>query len=208
MGLLKKVWYFIWYDESIWSWIVNIALAFILIKYLIYPGLGLILGTKYPIVAVVSGSMEHKPNFESWWNSACFKVENEGNKIIKQKDIYENKGITKEKFLSFKLRGGFNMGDIVILKGGDNLKVGDIIVFKASNFKDPIIHRIFDINLNSNGERVYQTKGDRNCLSAPHELEIKEDQIIGKALFVLPLLGWIKIIAVVLFQIFISIFGW
>ena len=57
--ILKRVWYFIWEEDSIWSWLVNIILAFVLIKYVVYPGLGFLLGTSHPIVAVVSGSMEH-----------------------------------------------------------------------------------------------------------------------------------------------------
>ncbi len=58
--LLKKIWYFIWEDDSIWSWIVNIILAFVIIKFIVYSGLGFMLSTSHPIVAVVSGSMEHK----------------------------------------------------------------------------------------------------------------------------------------------------
>ena len=57
---LKKIWNFIWNDDSIWSWLLNLILAFLIIRYLIYPLLGIILGTSYPIVAVVSESMEHK----------------------------------------------------------------------------------------------------------------------------------------------------
>ena len=57
---LKKTWHFIWDDDSIWSWIINVILAFVIIKFLVYPGLGFIMQTSYPIVAVVSGSMEHK----------------------------------------------------------------------------------------------------------------------------------------------------
>ena len=60
----KKIWYFIWEDNSIWSWIVNIILAFVLIKFIVYPGLGLILSTSHPVVAVVSESMEHNGNFD------------------------------------------------------------------------------------------------------------------------------------------------
>ena len=56
---LKKIWYFIW-DDSIWSWIVNIILAFVLIKFVVYPGLGFLLNTSHPVVAVVSSSMEHR----------------------------------------------------------------------------------------------------------------------------------------------------
>jgi signal peptidase I len=57
--LWKKVWYFVWEDNSVWSWIVNIILAFVLIKFVVYPGLGFVLTTSHPVVAVVSGSMEH-----------------------------------------------------------------------------------------------------------------------------------------------------
>src|SRR3989339_334584 len=66
-NLLKKLWHFIWEDNSVWSWIANIALAFILIKFIVYPGLGFILSTSHPVVAVVSESMEHNMNFYDWW---------------------------------------------------------------------------------------------------------------------------------------------
>ena len=59
----QKIWYFIWEDDSVLSWIVNIILAFVLIKFIVYPGLGLVFGTDFPVVAVVSGSMEHEGNF-------------------------------------------------------------------------------------------------------------------------------------------------
>ena len=56
---LKKTWNFFWNDESIWSWLANIIVAFLVIRFLVYPLLGVILGTGYPIVAVISESMEH-----------------------------------------------------------------------------------------------------------------------------------------------------
>ena len=67
---LKKVWHFIWEDNSIWSWIANIALAFVLIKFVVYPGLGFLLNTTHPVVAVVSESMEHNSDFDSWWENS------------------------------------------------------------------------------------------------------------------------------------------
>ena len=82
--LLKKTWYFIWEDDSIWSWIVNIILAFVLIKFIVYPGLGFILSTSHPVVAVVSESMEHNMEFDEWWE--------------KNKDWYIENGINKEYF--------------------------------------------------------------------------------------------------------------
>ena len=58
-ALTKKTWDFFWKDDSVWSWVVNIVVAFLVIRFLLYPVLGLVLGTSYPIVAVVSESMEH-----------------------------------------------------------------------------------------------------------------------------------------------------
>ena len=57
---LKRLWHFIWEDNSVWSWIANIVLAFILIKFIVYPSLGFVLGTTHPVVAVVSESMEDR----------------------------------------------------------------------------------------------------------------------------------------------------
>ena len=65
---LKKFWHFIWEEDSLLSWIVNIIIAFILIKFIVYPGLGYLLATTHPVVAVVSESMEHNSNFNAWWD--------------------------------------------------------------------------------------------------------------------------------------------
>lgn len=178
----KKIWYFIWEDDSIWSWIVNIILAIILIKFIVYPGLGFILGTSHPIVAVVSGSMEHDGSFDDWWQT--------------QQDWYFNNAITKEQFQDSRFKNGFNRGDIMILYRAGNLKIGDTIVFQTSR-PEPIIHRVVKIN-----EDSYQTKGDHNFDSAMDERNIKSSQIIGKAVFRIPYLGYIKILFVELLCVF------
>ena len=90
--LLKKTWYFIWEDDSIWSWIVNIILAFVLIKFIVYPGLGFLLSTSHPVVAVVSDSMEHNMEFNKWWE--------------KNERWYLENGIDKEEFEKFPLKNG------------------------------------------------------------------------------------------------------
>ncbi len=180
---LRKIWHFIWYDNSIWSWIINVILAFVIIKYLIFPGLGLVLGTKLPIVAVVSSSMEHDGSFDQWWQS--------------QKDYYENLGISKEEFQIFQLRNGFNKGDIIFLLGKDpdEIRIGDVIVFKSGR-PDPIIHRVVEIK-QENGRYFFHTKGDHNLASIQafgfDETKISDDMVLGRALFKVPLLGWIKI---------------
>ena len=179
----KKVWYFIWEDNSIWSWIVNIVLAFILIKFIVYPGLGLFLHTTHPVVAVVSESMEHNNGFDDWWS--------------KSGKWYIANGISKEDFGNFPLKNGFNKGDIMVLKGkkAENIEIGDVVVFWSAK-RDPIIHRVVK-RWQENGFYYFQTKGDHNQDSirspALDETRISEEQIVGNAVLKIPVLGYIKI---------------
>ncbi len=182
---LKKIWKFIWEDNSVWSWLVNIILAFVLIKFVLYPGMGLILGTKYPLVAVVSGSMEHTVPFDEFWSE--------------QHLYYEKYNITKTKFESFPFKNGFNKGDIMLLKGKKpkDIKVGTVIVFQSER-KYPIIHRVIK-KWKSDGKYYFQTKGDHNLYSIKepglNEFNISEDKILGIALVRIPWIGNIKIYA-------------
>ena len=206
-SLGKKVWWFIWEDDSILSWIVNIILAFILIKFIVYPGLGFLLDTSHPIVAVVSGSMEHKiavnPADPSDHYLLCGKVF--GEKHMVNFDEYwdtckpwytENTNITKDKFREFKFHNCFNTGDIMILHGKEpeNLKIGEVIVYQTTR-SDPIIHRIVN-KWEADGKYYFHTKGDHNPGSNGNEYKISEEQIIGKAVVRIPLLGWVKILFV------------
>jgi len=171
----KKIWYFIWKDDSFLSWIVNVVLAFIIVKFLLFPGLGFVLGTSHPVVAVVSESMNHQGSFDNWWE--------------RQGKWYINKEITKEEFRTWPMKNGFSKGDIIFLKGKESFEVGDIVVF-TGNSDNPIIHRI----VARNGD-IYQTKGDANSDSSESlgETNISKERIIGKALFRVPYLGWIKV---------------
>ncbi|HLG24929.1 MAG TPA: signal peptidase I [Candidatus Nanoarchaeia archaeon] len=197
---LKKVWYFIWEEDSIWSWIVNIILAFILIKFIVYPGLGFIFQTTHPVVAVVSESMEHNSNFDSWWSNS--------------KNWYTNNGISEEDFLNFPLKNGFDKGDIMVLKGKkpENIKTGDIIVFWSQR-KDPIIHRVVK-KWEENGKFYFQTKGD-NYRTNPSsirtvfldETKISQDQVVGNAILRIPFLGYIKIWFVQIISFVVGLFN-
>ncbi len=201
-SLLRKVWYFIWEDNSPLSWIVNIILAFVLIKFIVYPGLGLLLGTSYPIVAVVSGSMEHQGNFDSWWEKSA--------------GDYEKFSITKPDFEKYTMKNGFNKGDIIILRSAEKLKKGDIIVYRSLR-PDPIIHRVVAVDfpdgyaqtkgdnfltnrnqiisyVNINGQPVM--KGSLDAIKCLDETAINKDDILGKAWIRIPLLGYVKIFAV------------
>lgn len=210
---LGKVWYFIWEEDSIWSWLVNVILAFVLIKFIIYPGLGFVLGTSHPIVAVVSGSMEHKIALNTKTNhlEMCGNVY-ENKRFVdfdyfwdECKDWYSKVNITKEQFTNFPLRNGFNKGDIIFLRGKQpkDIKIGHIIVFRSHSSRpkpDPIIHRVVS-KYSKGGSYHFQTKGDHNegsinacersgCID---ETDIAEQQIIGNTFFRVPYLGYVKI---------------
>lgn len=186
----KKVWFFIWEDDSMASWFVNIILAFLLIKFVVYPGLGLALQTSHPIVAVVSSSMEHDGDFDDWWNSAAICKDRTS---CTQSEYYETIGIDKEDFRDFRFRNGFNKGDIMILyrTKPDKIELGDVIVFNADR-ADPIIHRVIDVKV-EDGMYIYQTKGDHNQGSFYFEAHIMETNYIGRSVLRLPFLGYIKI---------------
>lgn len=189
---LKSAWHFIWVEDSWLSWIVNVLLAFIIIKFLVYPGLGFALGTSHPIVAVVSSSMEHPVGFDDWWTEPSCCSNSDCNTKISQGDILEKIGISKEEFLDFSFTNGFNKGDIMILYSPKTIAIGDVLTFITPGRSDPIIHRV--VSVKKQGEQIsYQTKGDNNCASADFENHVTKDQAIGKAVWRVPLLGWIKI---------------
>jgi len=176
-SFLKKVWHFLWHDDSLLSWLVNILLAFLLVKFLLYPGLGFAFSTTHPVVAVVSSSMDHQgASFETWWEGG-------------------NSFYVSEKNMSMgdirRFKNGFNKGDLIVLFGSDSLQRGDVIVFWGSA-SDPIIHRIVDVHEDGS----YQTKGDNlatNPQSRPDELFIAPRNVIGKAVLRVPYLGWLKV---------------
>lgn len=209
----KKIWNWIWNSDSIWSWLVALALIFLIVKFIFFPTLSLIFGTSLPLAGVESSSMDHQIvkdnseiftlcegvyskqekkeighiNFDEYWK-IC------GNWYI------DNKHITKPIFEKFTMKNGFRKGDIIIVWGRFIPKIGDIIIFKPnpdSKAPRPIIHRIVSIDEN----KIIQTKGDHNKeqLTSSNnfyntdETNIKEEQIIGKAIFKIPYLGWIKI---------------
>lgn len=216
----RKVWHFIWEDDSLLSWAVNIALAFLLIKFIVYPGLGLLLGTNFPVVAVVSGSMEHKlvhpcsdrdrfSNFCTDRNENLYElcgVTSDEKQRVNFDFFWDTCGgwynkinLTKQEFSKFPFKNGFNTGDIMILFGTkpEKIDAGDVIVFKTSTRPDPIIHRVV-LKWSENGELFFQTKGDHNSgiNTGVNEGKITEDRVIGKAVIRVPYLGWIKILAV------------
>lgn len=192
--LFKKLWFFLWEDESVWSWLVNVALAFVVIKFLLYPALGFLLGTPAPIVAVVSGSMEHDSDFEQFWSKpSCCSVF--CTKQIVQGEFYEEINISRAMFRNFDFVNGFNKGDIMILYSPAKVEPGEVIVYLSEQRPEPIIHRVIK-TAEENNKKFFWTKGDHNCDIGSFELKVSEERVIGKAVWRVPFLGWVKIAAV------------
>lgn len=179
-------------SDSVFSIIANIVLAFLIVKFLLLPGLSLVFDTEFPVVAVVSESMQHdnpltksKTSFDTWF--------------LYHKSYYLKYNITKDDFLDFPQKNGFRIGDILLIYGKDfnNVEIGDIIVFEGG-LKYPIIHRVINITKDSNNENyLLQTKGDNNQYSvdsvAFSEISIPNEDYYGTAFFKIPYLGLIKI---------------
>jgi signal peptidase len=92
---------------------------------------------------------------------------------------------------SYSMVPTFTKGDILVLQGTpvQNLKVGDIIVFSPSLQQTPVVHRIVEINTDG----TFQTRGDANNGQLPFEKSISASQVHGKAILIIPYLGWLKL---------------
>ena len=218
---IKKSWNWIWNSDSIWSWLVALIIIFVIIKFVFFPALSFIFGTSLPLAGVESSSMDHQiVKDDSNILNLCGHIYSKDQKgelgHINFDEYWElcgdwyidNKHITKPVFEKFTLKDGFRKGDIIIVWGRVTPKVGDIIIFTPSSGSAPrpIIHRIVEIN----EEGIIQTKGDHNSeqltplnnIYKTDETNIKEEQIIGKAIFKIPYLGWVKIWAIEIINFF------
>jgi len=184
-NFFKNLWTVFWKDDSFKGWVISIIFLFILIKGLFFPILEITTGTELPLVIVESCSMYHKgnliSNFDNWWETHEYK--------------YKQFQISSTEFNDFDLKKGFNKGDILFVTRAkpDKIEVGDIIIFQA-NYKNPIIHRVVDIQTTDQG-KIFSTIGDNNQGQLSIEKNILEEQLVGMASAkIVPYFGWIKLI--------------
>jgi signal peptidase I len=176
---LGKVWHFLAHEDTWASFIVDAILVVLIGKFLLFPAIGFALDTNYPIVAVVSSSMDHHGmDFDEWWDA--------------NGAWYEEHNLTKKQFERFYKSNGFNMGDALVVHGvnADEIQVGDVIVYSVPQRSDPIIHRV--ISINREDGITFSTKGDANFDQIAFEKNISIKQIHGKAVALAPWLGWPK----------------
>lgn len=170
-----KIWKFL--KEDSWpSFVVTVILAFVFIKFIFFPSLSFITGTSLPLVIVESCSMHHP--YETDFNQ------------IFSSSIYGDNGLEIEDTKNWIFQDGFNKGDVIFVVGADKVDVGDVIIFEASA-SHPLIHRVV------RADETYSTKGDNyitNMNQLDSEKTIKKEQVIGKALFRVPIVGWAKLI--------------
>jgi len=103
---------------------------------------------------------------------------------------------------SGSMRPAYNVGDLLLLRSipSDRLQVDDVIVFEVSTRSYDIVHRIIEIQYRSqDGKLYFRTKGDNNP-SADYWKStecwngmIPEENVIGKVIFSVPLIGYVSL---------------
>jgi len=167
----KNFWMFLKKDSWV-SLAVTLILAIVVIKFIFFPGLSFLTGTDLPLVIVESCSMyHHDDGFERTFES----------------DVYGDYGIDLADTGNWIFQNGFSKGDVVFVVGADEIEVGDVIIFEGGGTY-PLIHRVVEVG------DSYTTKGDNNPAVYAFDKDIAEGQIIGKALFKVPFIGWIKLV--------------
>ena len=180
---------FSWYQKYKDGWVGNVVsiLGGFLIALIIYNSLIFVLGTSTPLVSVFSGSMEHDYfDAQTGYHSGIFGVALD-DYWVSYGNWYDEKEIGIEEFREFPVSGGFKKGDMLIVVRGDDLEVGDVIVFDSGYFSYPIIHRIIEIS-----DEGIKTKGDHNPVADSWVLT--NEQVYGKAVVVIPFVGWVKVL--------------
>ena len=108
--------------------------------------------------------------------------------------------------VSGSMEPAFYRGDIVLVEKADflgihefnpnDVKVGDVVVYDAAWYDQPVIHRIINIT-DINGTTMYVIKGDNNGRADPYYVtsdQIKEKVVtFGDNLVVIPKIGYLSL---------------
>ena len=108
--------------------------------------------------------------------------------------------------VSGSMEPAFYRGDIVVIQKAnflgiqefnpEDVQVGDVVVYDAAWFDQPVIHRIINIT-DINGTTMYVIKGDNN--DSPDPYYVTSDQIqervvtIGDSLAIIPKIGYLSL---------------
>ena len=108
--------------------------------------------------------------------------------------------------VSGSMEPAFYRGDIVLVEKADflgihefdpkDVKVGDVVVYDAAWYNQPVIHRVINI-VDINGTTMYVIKGDNN--GSPDPYYVKANQItekvvtFGDNLVIIPKVGYLSL---------------
>ena len=161
--------------------IIDFAITFLIAFFIMKIFLPEILGID--LTAVVSSSMEHRDD------------------IYKKhyQFLQERYNYSIEYINSWPFKNGFKIGDVLVSIKTKDFKVGDVVLYRSCG-NIPISHRIIYKN-----DSFYSIKGDNNydflinyCIN---EQKIEEERIISKVYFILPKIGYLRVLIYYLFNI-------
>lgn len=105
----------------------------------------------------------------------------------------------------------FARGDVVVIEktnffglneiNTSDVNVGDVVIYDATWFPEPVIHRVIVKGTSPDGKLYYITKGDNNPTQDPapvypEQIEAKVisfGQTPGQSLFIIPKIGYITL---------------
>ncbi len=92
---------------------------------------------------------------------------------------------------SGSMRPAMDVGDVVIIvkTSADAVEEGDIIQFRQGSIT--VMHRVVEIQ-EVDGATIFITQGDAN--NAPDSGPVIPENVVGKAIFTVPKIGWVAIV--------------
>merc|ERR1719495_3118658 len=103
--------------------------------------------------------------------------------------------------LSGSMEPAFHRGDLLFLTNYQNedIRVGEIVVFKVEGRDIPIVHRVIKIHEKEDGTLKFLTKGDNNNvddrgLYAHGQAWLEKKDVVGRANGFLPYIGIVTIL--------------
>ena len=161
-------------------------LAFVA-AWIIYQLLALVTGSALPVVSIVSDSMYHGPNNNSYMCS--IKVDRPhtlGEFWEKCSGDYVQYNITKDQFRSFIAPSGMSRGDLLLVVRDDHPSIGSVLIYQRAGSSFTIVHRLVAV-----GDSYYIVKGDNNKIADPH---VPKNAIIGRVVLAVPVLGYPRLL--------------
>lgn len=92
---------------------------------------------------------------------------------------------------SGSMEPALHRGDMIVVHGTayEDIEVGDVLVYTTDEMPVPIIHRVIKKNASA-----LETRGDNNRFQHAFERHVTRDEILGKAAFTVPYIGYFKLL--------------